>query len=39
MRYFLFYAVFFIFIVLIFEAGRVVGFTEAVGLLEVLPHD
>ena len=39
MRYFLFYAVFFIFLVLSFEAGRVVGFTEGVQLLEALPHD
>lgn len=39
MRYFLFYAVFFIFLVLIFEAGRVVGFIEGVQLIEALPHD
>lgn len=39
MRYFLFYVVFFIFLVLIFEAGRVVGFTDGVQLLKALPHD
>ena len=39
MRYFLIYALLFVFIVLIFETGRLVGFTEAVQLLGVLPHD
>lgn len=34
-----FYVVFFMFLVLIFEAGRIVGFTEAVELSEALLND
>lgn len=39
MRFFLFCAWLLIFIAIVFEAGRVVGFTEGVQLLEALPHD
>lgn len=39
MRYFLIYVLFFMFLVLIFETGRLFGFVESYELIEVLQHD